>query len=212
MVCLWLRRKEMKKSVPGLIFLVTLTVLGISLSACDLMKPGESKPAAPVSSPGTLNSQWAMTRVSIEPALPSAAPDMAVDMVLPKSPTWKITASGNQLNVTYDDKKTWFNPNGFDVTTNTPTTTVNPDFKSGAISGGGHIQGDKLPGVLGVVGMVAGISNVSIDYTNKVDITLKPSDEINATITWSAKGTYNDKDGKKNLNQQGKITYSGKRK
>jgi hypothetical protein len=206
------RSKQMKNRMQLLVLCLTIISLVMLFSGCDLLNPGNSKSPSPASSPGTLTSEWAMTRVSIDPPLPSAVPDLVVDQALPKSPTWKITLSGNRIDVVYDGNKMWFNSMGFDVTVNTPSSTVKTDQKSGTVNGGGRIAGDKLPGVLGIIGMAKGISNISVDYTDKVDITLNANDTINAIITYTAKGSYNDSDGKQSLNSQGKITYTGKRK
>ena len=185
--------------------------LVVPSSACNFFRPGGGNSASSATSPGTLISEWSMTRVSNEPPFPKEM-DILTDQVFPKSPTWKITISGNQPAVTYNDKKIWFNSMGFSVTINTPTIAFNPDKKSGVVSGGGHVGASGLPGALAIIGLAKSISNISIDYTDKVDITLSSPDEITATITYVARGGYSSSDGKQPINQQGKLVYTGKRK
>jgi hypothetical protein len=202
----------MKRPVLAWVSILVLTTLVASSSACQFLRLGGQKSSAPAASQGSLTSTWAMTRVSNEPPLPKEFPEFITDQIFPKSPVWKVTATGNQPGIIYDGKKIWFNSLGFNVTTNTPTVTISPDSKSGEISGGGHVGAPRLPGLFGFLGMAKGIGSVSLDYTDKVDIRLNSQDQLTATITYNASGSYGSTDGNQPLNYQGKLVYTGTRR
>ena len=129
--------------------------------------------------------------------------------MIPKSPTWSITLSGNQLKATYDDRSTWFNPIGLAVNIKTPSMTESADKKSVTLTGGGTIQAEKLPGPLALLGAVA---NLNINYTDKVVVTMVSQDQISAVITYSASGKYTGPKGTDSFNNSATVKYTGTRK
>jgi len=140
-------------------------------------------------------------------------PGLIVDQVIPKSPTWSISLSGSQLKPVYDGRSTWFNPLGMSVTITDPTVTEGSDKKSVTISGGGTISAGKLPGALALVGAAAGnISNIDIDYTDSIVVTLTGQNQLTAAISYSAHGQYSGSKGPGSFNNSATVKYTGTRK
>jgi len=150
-----------------------------------------------------------MSRVSIDPSFPTVIPGFVVDQVIPKNPTWSITLSGSQIKATYDGRATWFNPMGLTVNVKTPSISESTDRKSVEISGGGTIQAEKLPGPLALLGAV---SNLTINYTDKITVTMTSQDRISAVITYSASGKYTGSKGPDSFNNNATVKYNGTRK
>jgi len=190
---------------------IITTVLAVGLTGCASLKKssGSSSSGGSVSSSEPLTGSWSMSRVSIEPELPSAVPDFVVDQVIPKSSTWKISSSGSQMKITYGGRSTWFNPMGIDINGKATSATEADDKKSCVFSGGGGVDIEKLPAVMSFIGDVR---DISASYTDEVSVTLTSQDRISAVITFDATGSYVSSGGSKSFSYQGTITYSGKRK
>lgn len=190
-------------TIVTVVILVTAALSG----GCRFLKPGAASSPAVSSEP--LTSSWKMSRMSIEPPLPTIIPGLVVDQIIPKSPTWAITLSDNQLKPSFDGRATWFNSLGLPVSVRTPSITESADKKSVTLSGGGTIQAEKLPGPLALIG---GVSDLSIDYTDKIEVTLTSQDQISAIITYSASGKYTGNKGPDSFNNSATVKYTGKRK
>jgi len=198
--------------VVGIVLLSLLWIAALPAGCAFLKKsPGSSGTAAVSSEP--LTSSWKMTRVTIDPPFPAVMPGLIVDQVIPKSPTWTISLSGGQLKPSYDGRATWFNPLGIAVTVNPATITESPDKKSATLNGGGLIQAASLPGALSLAAAAAGgVSNLKINYTDTVTVTLISDNKISATITYSAPGTFTGSKGPDSFNNSATIKYTGTRK
>ncbi len=200
----------MKKYLVATVFILGLVALLWLPTACTLMKKSSSSSSGSVAvGSEPLTSNWKMSRVSIEPTFPSAIPGFVVDQIIPKSPTWTVALSGNQLKPSYDGRSTWFNALGLTVNVKTPLVNESADKRSVTLSGGGTIQADKLPGPLALLG---GVSNLVIDYTDNIVVTLTSQEQINATITYSASGNYSGIKGPDSFNNSATIKYTGTRK
>jgi len=136
-------------------------------------------------------------------------PGFVVDQIIPKNPTWSITLSGSQIKATYDGRSTWFNPMGLAVNVKTPSISESTDKKSVEISGGGSIKTDRLPGPLALLGTV---SDLTINYTDKITVTITSQDQISAVITYSASGKYTGSKGPDSFNNSATVKYTGTRK
>ncbi len=197
----------------AVLLICTLGAILLLYPGCQFLKAKSASSSNPAVSSEPLTGNWAMTRVSLQPPLPSVIPGFVVDQIFPKSTTWSIGSSGGQLNIKYGGKAIWFNSMGINVAAKPVSVLEASDKKSCTFSGGGDIHEDTLPGVLSMVGAAAGNpQNISIGYTDKVAITLTSSGQINATITYSASGTYKNNKGPGNLNNAGTLTYTGTRK
>ncbi len=200
----------MNKWMAAILLLLALVSLLALPAGCTLFKKsssGSSDSAALSSEP--LTSSWKMSRVSIDPAFPTVIPGFVVDQVIPKSPTWSITQSGSQLKATYDGRSTWFNPMGLAVNVKTPSISESADKKSVTLDGGGTIQAEKLPGPLALLGAA---SNLNINYTDKIVVTMNSQDQISAVITYSASGKYTGSKGPDSFNNGATVKYTGTRK
>jgi hypothetical protein len=182
--------------------------------ACSLLKTsGPASSTSTTVSTEPLSGNWAMTRTSMQPPLPSMIPGFVGDQIFPKTPTWSIGASGGTLTIKYDGKAIWFNSMGINISAKPVSASEGADKKSCTFSGGGNIEEDRLPGVLSMVGGAAGnIQNISIGYTDKVSVTQTSPGQINAVITYNASGTYKDNKGPEIFNYSGTLTYSGTHK
>jgi len=182
-------------------------------AGCAFLKKSSGSSSAVVVSTEPLTSKWKMARVSIDPPFPTVMPGLIVDQVIPKSPTWTISLSGGQLKTSYDGRATWFNPLGIAVTVNPPTITEGPDKKSATLNGGGVIQAASLPGALSLAGAAAGgVSNLKINYTDTITVTLISQNQISATITYSAQGTFTGSKGPDSFHNSASVKYTGTRK
>lgn len=200
----------MKKYLVIATFILSLAALLWLPTACTFFKKTASSPGGSTAvSSEPLNSSWKMGRVSIEPSFPSVIPGFLVDQIIPKNPTWTVSLSGGQLAPSYDGRATWFNALGLTVTPRTPLVSESADKRSVTLSGGGTIQADKLPGPLALLG---GVSNLSIDYTDNIAVTLTSQDQISATITYSASGRYTGTKGPDGFNNSATVKYTGTRK
>ncbi|MBN1375459.1 MAG: hypothetical protein JXA01_04825 [Dehalococcoidia bacterium] len=199
-----------KRTVTAVIMLVLVLLIYPGCTFLKLRTPASSNPAI-ASEPLTGN--WAMTRVSIEPALPSLIPGLVVNQIFPKTSTWSIGASGGYLYIKYDGKAIWFNSLGIDVAAKPVTPAEAVDKKSCTFSGGGSINEETLPGVLSVIAAAAeNPRNISIGYTDQVKITMTSNSQISASITYNVSGTYNSDKGAGNINNSATLTYTGTRK
>ncbi|MDD5312024.1 MAG: hypothetical protein PHO26_03180 [Dehalococcoidia bacterium] len=201
----------MKKSIRITAIYLIIIFVAVSLIGCASLKKssGSSSSSGSVSSSEPLTGNWSMSRVSIEPELPSAVPDFIVDQVIPKSSTWKISSSGSQLKITYGGRSTWFNPMGIDINGKSTSASEGDDKKSCVFTGGGSVDIEKLPAVMSFIGDVR---NISAGYSDEVGVTLTSQDKISAVITFDATGSYVSSDASKSFSYHGTITYSGKRK
>jgi len=199
----------MQKWIVAVFFILTLASLLALPSGCGFFKKssGSSSNIAVATEP--LTSNWKMTRVSIDSPFPAIMPGLIVDQLIPKSPTWSISLTGGQLKPTYDGRVTWFNPLGLVVNVKTPSITEGADKKSVTLSGGGTIQAGKLPGPLALLGSV---SNLTIDYTDTIVVTMTSQDQISAIITYSASGSYTGSKGPDSFNNAATVKYTGTRK
>lgn len=208
----------MQKWTAFILILALSTVMATALPGCAQLKKMLSGPSS-ASSSGTsdpskpLVSSWAMTRTGYQPPFPQAIPGFLIDQVFPKSPTWKITVSGNQLAATYDGRATWFNPMGFSVRTSAVTASENADGKGATLKGGGNINAASLPGAMSLLKTLTGnLEDINIDYTDTIVIILTSSTQISATINYSASGTYTGGKGHEKFNYSGSLTYTGIKK
>jgi hypothetical protein len=193
-----------------LIFSLVITAL---LPGCAMFKKSSSTSQGSTDPSEPLTSSWSMTRTGYQPPFPSTIPGFLVDQVFPKSPTWKITLSGGQLTPTYDGRATWFNPMGFGVKANAVTATENADKKSCTFKGGGTLSAATLPGALSLLGtLTGGMSDITVNYTDTIVVTMTSATQITATITYSSSGSYTGGKGKDNFNYPGSLTYTGTKK
>jgi hypothetical protein len=200
----------MKQYLIAATFILMLVALLALPTACMFFKKSSSSSSDSVAlSSEPLTSSWKMSRVSLEPPFPTAIPGFVVDQIIPKNTTWTIALSGNQLKPSYDGRPTWFNPMGITVNVKTPSITQSSDKKSVTLSGGGTIQADKLPGPLALLGAM---SNLTIDYTDKIVVNMTGQDQISATITYNASGKYTGSKGPDSFNNSATIKYTGTRK
>jgi len=199
-------------------FVITLIiilsmVITTSLPGCTLLKKRSSTSSGTTDPSRPLTSSWSMTRVSYEPPFPQAVPGFLVDQVFPKSPTWKITLSNGQLTATYDGRATWYNPMGFSVKTNAITVNENADKKSCTLKGGGAISAAKLPGAMAILGtLTGGMEDIVINYTDTIIVSMTSSTQINATIAYTAEGSYTGGKGKDRIYHSGNLKYTGTKK
>ena len=200
----------MSKWITVFVLILSRIIILALPSGCTFFKkssPGSGDNTAVSSEP--LTSSWKMSRVSIDPSFPTVIPGFVVDQVIPKNPTWSITLSGSQIKATYDGRATWFNPMGLTVNVKTPSISESTDKKSMEISGGGTIQAEKLPGPLALLGAV---SSLTINYTDKITVTMTSQDHISAVITYSASGKYTGSKGPDSFNNNATVKYNGTRK
>lgn len=203
----------MGKYITVCIVLLSLSWMLALPAGCTFLKKSSGSSSAVAVSSEPLTSNWKMTRVSIDPSFPAVIPGLIIDQVIPKSPTWSISLSGSQLKPTYDGRSTWFNPLGIAVTVNTPAITESQDKKSVILKGGGVIQAASLPGALSLVSAAAGgVSNLKINYTDAISVTLISQDQISVTITYSSRGTFTGSKGPDSFNNSATVKYTGTRK
>jgi hypothetical protein len=201
----------MRKPFSIVAISITIIMLTINLQGCASMKRAlsSSDSGGSITSTEPLTGSWSMTRINIEPEVPSQVPSFVVDQVIPKNTTWNITSSNGKLKLDYGGKSSWYNPLGIPVNLNTATSSESADKKSCTFNGGGNINASKLPGVLSFIGS---IQNIAINYTDKINVVLSSQNQISATVTYSASGKYDSSKGTESINYQGKIVYSGNRK
>ena len=195
------------KSPIAVLCLCLLFAFGY-LAGCITVKPSSFASTQAVSAE-PLSGDWAMTRTNIQPPLPDMVPGFVADQVFPKSPVWSIGTAGNTLSIKYDGKPIWFNSLGINVNPKPVSASESADKKSCTFNGGGAFQEQSLPGVLSMIG---NIQNISINYTDRVTVTTVSQGQINASISYSASGTYRDSHGPENFNYSGTLTYTGKHK
>jgi hypothetical protein len=202
--------------IMSMLVLCCPVLLGIVAASAGCMLPQiesgtEGKPAPGVDDP--LVDSWVMTRVSMEPALPAIIPAMLVDQLLPTSATWKITGTGDKLNISYDGRSTWFNPLGINIASISSSATVSADKKSCTFSEGGSTAIANLTGLMSLLSATSGeIKDISGKFVDEVGITMTSQNEINAVITCTVSGSYMTPIGKQSINYQSKVIYTGKRK
>ena len=198
-----------KRYFIAAVFILALISLLALPTACTLLKKsssGTGGSTAYVSEP--LISTWKMSRISIEPPLPSAIPGFVADLIIPKNPTWSIAVSGSQVTPSYDGRATWFNPLGVSVDVRTPSITQSADKRSATLNGGGTIQAKRLPGLLALLP----VSNLTINYSDKIEVMLNAENQVSATITYSASGKYTGSKGPDSFNNASTVKYTGTRK
>ena len=200
----------MNKWIAVTIFTLLLASIVALPAGCTFFKKSSSSSSGSGAvSSEPLTSSWRMSRTSIDPSFPSMIPGFVVDQIIPKNPTWSITLSGSQIKATYDGRSTWFNPMGLAVNVKTPSISESTDKKSVEISGGGSIKTDRLPGPLALLGTV---SDLTINYTDKITVTITSQDQISAVITYSASGKYTGSKGPDSFNNSATVKYTGTRK
>lgn len=197
----------------SILLICTLAAILLIYPGCQFIKAKAPSSSNPPVSTEPLTGNWAMTRVSIDPSLPSEIPGFIVDQIFAKSITWSISMSGDKLKIKYGNKAIWFNSMGIEVTPKMVSVSEAADKKSYTFSGGGDIHEDTLPGVLSMIAVAAGNpKDISISYTDQVQVTLISQDQIRAAITYSASGTYKNNKGPGNLSNASTLTYTGTRK
>jgi len=182
-------------------------------AACVKVNLGAASDSNSATGAEPLAGSWAMTRGSIQPALPSEVPSMVVDQVLPKSATWTISSASGGLAISYDGRKMWFNNMGISHNRNAVVATESADKKSCTFSSGGSATMSSLPSaVTMIVPSLGSIRDMTASYTDKVAVTLVSQNQINAVITYTTTASYNSSGNVKSTNYQGQVTYAGTRK
>jgi hypothetical protein len=212
------RAKEGSKMKRWSIITLIITMLLIvttALPGCSLLKkikPGSSTSSGTIDPSKPITSSWSMTRVSYEPPFPQTFPGFLVDQIFPKSPTWKVTISNGTLAISYDGRPTWYNPMGFTAVVKS-TKVTEYDEKSCQFDDVGAISAAKLPGAMAILGtLTGGMEDIAIEYSDGVSIKMTSPTQIEANITYSARGTYTGGKGNDSFNYSGTLKYTGTKK
>ncbi|GEM_PF-2864890 len=203
----------MKRRLSLLLAMSAAALLFTTQAACVKVNPGAIAGSNSAAGAEPLVGNWAMTRGSIQPALPSEVPAVIIDQVLPKSSTWTISSTGGGLDISYDGRKMWFNNMGISHNRNAVVATESADKKSCTFSGGGSATMSSLPAAVAmIVPSLGSIRDMTASYTDKVSVTLVSQNQVNAVITYTATASYSSSGNVKTASYQGQATYTGTRK
>ncbi|MBM3149727.1 MAG: hypothetical protein FJ008_06920 [Chloroflexi bacterium] len=193
------------KLVSMLVAIFAVLSLILATSCFTVVLPGSSSTATGEPLAGS----WQMTRLSISPQVP--LPDVVLSQVIPQKATWTISRVGGKLTIDYGGKDTWYNTLGIPVQKKQVQVTEGSDNKSCTFKGGGIIQMQGLPTLLSSA-ISASVQNITVDFSDSVDLTLSPDGTLSAKISVQAGGKYFSGSEQRTFSQSGTVTYRGTRK
>jgi hypothetical protein len=164
-----------------------------------------TKPKEPLTK--TLAGTWRMSLVNVSPELP----DLSVADPIKKSSTWKISGSGRALSIRYDGSMKWYKePPLVSFEVSSPSVTTYSNDTRCLFSGSGKTYMKTFIKIWEFPPSI--MSNISVNYTDTVSITMNSDDRITAVIKATVGGQFTERGKINPINAVETITYTGVRK